>query len=123
MTYLHGSSSIFFPPFPRPFITISSRRTLSQACQHFAGRPFTPVSPLHAGASLGIDWWLHLMEGTSLPSVLDCGASASLAQEALHKGIEGVICRDFRAGLPDTMKERLFSQRPPCEEILALKIM
>ncbi|MCX5616617.1 hypothetical protein NQF87_06495 [Bombella sp. TMW 2.2559] len=123
MTYPHETSSIFFPPFPHPFVTISTRQTLLQAQRHFAGQPFTAVSPPHAGASLGIDWWLHVTKGLSCPSVLDCGASASLALEALHRGITGVICRDFRAGLPADMKDRLFSQRPPCEDRLALKIM
>ncbi len=122
MTYPHRASSVFLPPFPRPFVTISTRQALTLACQHFAGHPFTPVSPLHAGASLGLDWWLHLTEETDLPSILDCGASASLALKALHEGVAGVICRDFRAGLPATMKHRLFPDRPPCEDILTLKI-
>lgn len=111
MTDPHSASSIF-PSFPRPFITISTRTALLRAHQHFAAHSFTIVSPLHAGVSLGIEWWLHLTKEVEAPSILDCGASASLAIEALHKGIEGVVCRDFRAGLPENMKGRLFSQRP-----------
>lgn len=122
MTDLHSASSIF-PPFPQPIITISTRSALMRACRYFGSRPFTALSPLHAGASLGIHWWLRLMEETDIPSILDCGGSASLALEALHEGIEGVICRDFRAGLPHDMKERLLPERPRSETILALNIM
>lgn len=121
MTDPHSASSIF-PSFPRPFITISTRTTLLKVHQHFAGHPFTILSPLHAGASLGIEWWLHLIGESKAPSILDCGASASLAIEALHRGIEGVVCRDFRAGLPDDMRGRLFSQRPSDTSIPTLML-
>ncbi|MCL1514287.1 hypothetical protein DTQ13_01420 [Parasaccharibacter sp. TMW 2.1888] len=121
MTDLYSASSTF-PPFPRPFITISTRPALLKAHQHFATRPFTILSPLHAGASLGVDWWLHLTRGAEAPSILDCGASASLAISALHEGIDGVVCRDFRAGLPDDMKHRLFSSRPEGDVMLDLPL-
>lgn len=121
MTDLRSASSIF-PPFPQPVIAISTRPALLRACQYFGEHPFTALSPTHAGASFGVHWWLSLMEGTAIPSLLDCGASTALALEALHAGIAGVICRDFRAGLPSGMKGRLLSHRPPCTDILALTI-
>lgn len=111
MTNPHSTSSIF-AGFPRPFITISTRPLLLETYQQRDAHPFTILSPAFAGASLGLPWWLHLIDNVPLPSILDCGANAALALEALHHGIEGVICRDFHAAMPKSMEGRLFLTRP-----------
>lgn len=111
MTDPHSTSSIF-AAFPRPFLTIGTRPLLLEICHQRGSRPFTILSPAYAGASLGLPWWLHLITDIEHPSILDCGANAALALEALHRGIDGVICRDFRATIPKAMEGRLASIRP-----------
>ncbi len=112
MTDLHDTSSIF-ARFPHPFITITTRPVLLTIHQHVNKAPFTILSPPHAGTSLGLPWWLHLISGIPRPSILDCGANAALAMEALYRGVDGVICREFHSVLPPAMRGRLFTIRPP----------
>lgn len=107
-----STASSGYTHFPKPFITISSRTELITAINTLKERNFTALSPIHAGASFGVMWWCSLIKGTHISSILDCGASVALATEALHVGIDGVVCRDSRPANHADNTNRIFLERP-----------
>jgi len=63
------------------------------------GRPVLVLAPPEAARLLGPSWWVALARaaraeagaGAAARFVLDCGAKAGIAQEALSLGAEGIV--------------------------------
>ncbi|WP_068169219.1 hypothetical protein [Neokomagataea thailandica] len=96
--------------------TISSQYE-QKACATKHPQPWIALAPEHSGAALGILWWLQVVGDQAPLSILDCGASAALAQQALNAGIGWVICRTTSAQIKalssaPSWTGRILNQRP-----------
>ncbi|WP_244902293.1 hypothetical protein [Gluconobacter frateurii] len=104
MTDTHPTG-LFLQERPEPLIRSSTSQSLTKpvfviSCQSDMTnlkerhpRPFLAMSPMAAGNSFGVPWWLQVVGDGRSASILDCGASAALARIALLAGIGWVICK------------------------------
>ncbi|QDH24030.1 hypothetical protein D5366_00765 [Neokomagataea tanensis] len=93
-----------------PIYVISSQNDYRRHAHHAVTR-WIALSPEHAGAAFGLKWWFSVTDGNYQYSILDCGASAALAQDALNLGVGWVICRAPAAQLAALATNSLFVKR------------
>ncbi|MGC5748222.1 hypothetical protein J4P41_06195 [Gluconobacter sp. NFX36] len=73
--------------------------------------PFLAMSPMGAGNSFGVPWWLQVVGDERSASILDCGASAALARIALLAGIGWVVCKASPRQLTALSSDELHRRR------------
>ena len=86
------------------------------------GRPFRLLSAPGAAATLGVAWWQALAAAAGQPDdILDCGADAGAALEALRAGQRIVVLRGpFAASMTSIAANaggRILSQAPPAFDL------
>jgi hypothetical protein len=81
-----------------PAVIVRGRAEAEAVLAAAAGRAVLLLSPPEAARVLGPGWWLAMLAaaeaahpGSAVTGVLDCGASAGLAQAALAAGARGLV--------------------------------
>lgn len=104
-------------PAHYPVFIIPSRQEMDQLLLSW-DKPFLALSAESAGNAFGIRWWLEVVRSWAGRSILDCGASPTIARQALDAGIGWAICRvsaaQFRAlETYNDYRGRILPLRPP----------
>ncbi|QDH16350.1 hypothetical protein [Swingsia samuiensis] len=107
---------------PRQIFCISNLSEKIWLYNNITHSEFLLISPLNAGASFGIPWWLSVTQEHKHHSILDCGSSAALAHIALSEGIGFVVCfaasKQIRSLQTDhNFRTRILTSRPPSQPI------
>ncbi|WP_231874984.1 hypothetical protein [Gluconobacter thailandicus] len=97
-------------PLTKPVFVISCQADMTNLKTRHP-LPFLAMSPMGAGNSFGVPWWLQVVEEERSASILDCGASAALARIALLAGIGWVVCRASPGQLKALYSDELHRER------------